>query len=85
MQFKVRHPHQISGLYLNKHKSWGKCAHCVNPVHSCALLCTPVYPCTVQVALYDLAPVVPLPSGAHNQILRKIPAQGLKLRFGYPP
>ena len=50
-----------------------------------APLCTPVHPCTVQVALHDLAQVVPLPSGAHNQILRKIPSQGLKLRFAYPP
>ena len=40
MQFKFRHQHQISGLYLNKHKSWGKCALCAHPVHSCAPLCT---------------------------------------------
>ena len=50
-----------------------------------APLCTPVHPCTVQVVLHDLTQVVPLPSGAHNQILRKIPSQGLKLRFAYPP
>ena len=50
-----------------------------------APLCTPVHPCTVQVVLHDLAQVVPLLSGAHNQILRKIPSQGLKLRFAYPP
>ena len=47
-----------------------------------APLCTPVHHCTVQVVLYDLAQV---PSGGHNQILRKIPSQGLKLRFAYPP
>ena len=33
--------------------------------------CTPVHPYTVQVVLYDLAQV---PSGGHNQILRKIPS-----------
>ena len=32
-------------------------------------LCAPVHPCTVQVSFHDLAQVVPLPSGAHNQIL----------------
>ena len=81
MKFKFKHSYQISALQLNKQKSCGKCA----PVHPCAPLCTPVHPCTVQVALHDLAQVVPLPSGAHNPILRKIPSQGLKLRFGYPP
>ena len=54
-------------------------------VHFVHTLCAPVHPCTVQVALHDLAQVVPLPSGAHNPIWRKIPSQGLKLRFGYPP
>ena len=75
---KLKQSYQISALYFNKQKSCGKCA----PVHPCAPLCTPVHPCTVQVALHDLAQVVPLPSGAHKQILS---AQGLKLRFAYPP
>ena len=53
-------------------------------MHFVRTLCTLVHQWTVQVALHDLAQVVPLPRGAHTHTLSKIPSQGLKLRFGYP-
>ena len=63
---------QLSSL---TNKKVGENVHCAPPVR----------PCTVQVVLHGLAQVVPLLRGAHSQNLRKIPSQGLKLRFGYPP